>query len=85
VEVVLFKDLRSESYVRRCPVASADSCIGGQVAVIRRDSMPLGLGLRLRGTRALDALEQMKDQVIEEFASNEQERQVWRKEWPFGT
>jgi len=34
---------------------------------------------------ALDALEQMKDQVIEEFASNEQEREVWRKEWPFGT
>jgi hypothetical protein len=33
---------------------------------------------------ALDALEQMKDQVIEEFASNEQEREVWRKEWPFG-
>jgi hypothetical protein len=34
---------------------------------------------------ALDALEQMKDQVIEEFASNKQEREVWRKEWPFGT
>ncbi|PVH69760.1 hypothetical protein DL98DRAFT_438347 [Cadophora sp. DSE1049] len=34
---------------------------------------------------ALDALEQMKCQVIEEFASNEQEREVWRKEWPFGT
>lgn len=34
---------------------------------------------------ALDALEQMKDQVIEEFASNEQEKEVWRKEWPFGT
>ncbi len=34
---------------------------------------------------ALDALEQIKDQVIEEFASNEQEREVWRKEWPFGT
>ncbi|TVY45439.1 hypothetical protein LSUB1_G000321 [Lachnellula subtilissima] len=34
---------------------------------------------------ALDALEQMKDQVIEEFASNEQEREVWQKEWPFGT
>ena len=34
---------------------------------------------------ALDALEQMKVQVIEEFASNEQERDVWRKEWPFGT
>ena len=34
---------------------------------------------------ALDALEQMKEQVIDEFASNEQEREVWRKEWPFGT
>ncbi|KAL2063111.1 hypothetical protein VTL71DRAFT_6183 [Oculimacula yallundae] len=34
---------------------------------------------------ALDALEQIKDQVIEEFASNEQDREVWRKEWPFGT
>lgn len=33
---------------------------------------------------ALDALEQMKDQVIEEFATNEQDREVWRKEWPFG-
>lgn len=34
---------------------------------------------------ALDALEQIKDQVIGGFASNEQEREVWRKEWPFGT
>ena len=33
----------------------------------------------------LDALEQIKDQFIKEFASNEQEREVWRKEWPFGT
>ncbi len=34
---------------------------------------------------ALDALEQMKVQVIEEFACNEQERETWRREWPFGT
>ncbi|KAK0112105.1 hypothetical protein ONS96_001364 [Cadophora gregata f. sp. sojae] len=33
----------------------------------------------------LNALEQMKDQVMDEFASNEQEREVWRREWPFGT
>ncbi|KAI9732696.1 MAG: hypothetical protein M1818_007430 [Claussenomyces sp. TS43310] len=37
-----------------------------------------------RYEEALDALEQMKDQVIEEFASSEQEREVWLKEWPFG-
>jgi hypothetical protein len=34
---------------------------------------------------ALDALSQMKDQVIKKFASTEQEREVWRKMWPFGT
>ena len=34
---------------------------------------------------ALDALEQIKDQVIEEFASNEEEKEEWQKEWPFGT
>ncbi|KAJ8067350.1 hypothetical protein OCU04_004703 [Sclerotinia nivalis] len=34
---------------------------------------------------ALDALEQMKDQVIEEFARSEQEKEIWLKEWPFGT
>lgn len=33
----------------------------------------------------MDALAQMKDQVIEEFAGTEQEREVWRKMWPFGT
>lgn len=33
----------------------------------------------------LDALAQMKDQVIETFASTEQEREVWQKMWPFGT
>lgn len=32
----------------------------------------------------LDALEQIKVQVIEEIASNEEERGVWLKEWPFG-
>ena len=34
---------------------------------------------------ALDALEQMKGEAIEEFVSNDQEREVWRKEWSFGT
>lgn len=34
---------------------------------------------------ALDALAQMKDQVIEQFASTEQEKEVWLKEWPFGS
>ena len=34
---------------------------------------------------AIDALAQMKDQVIKNFASTEQEREVWRKMWPFGT
>lgn len=34
---------------------------------------------------ALDALEQLKGQVIEEFASSEQDKEVWLKEWPFGT
>ena len=33
----------------------------------------------------LDALAQMKDQVIKEFASDEHEREVWQKMWPFGT
>ena len=33
---------------------------------------------------ALDALEQMKEQAIRKSASTEQEREVWRKEWPFG-
>lgn len=33
----------------------------------------------------LDALAQIKDQVIEEFASTEQEREVWQNMWPFGT
>ncbi|KAF2496248.1 hypothetical protein BU16DRAFT_526753 [Lophium mytilinum] len=33
----------------------------------------------------LDALAQIKDQVIEEFAGSEQEREVWQKMWPFGT
>ncbi len=34
---------------------------------------------------ALDALDQMKEQVINEFAKNEEEREVWKKWWPFGT
>ncbi|KAI9679362.1 MAG: hypothetical protein M1817_005384 [Caeruleum heppii] len=33
---------------------------------------------------ALDALGQMRDQVIEEFANDEREREIWRAEWPFG-
>lgn len=34
---------------------------------------------------ALDALEQMKDQVIKESASSEQDKEVWLKGWPFGS
>lgn len=34
---------------------------------------------------ALDALAQMKDQVISLFASNSHEREVWEKAWTFGT
>ncbi|PSN59722.1 hypothetical protein BS50DRAFT_605045 [Corynespora cassiicola Philippines] len=33
----------------------------------------------------LDVLAQIKPQVIHEFASTEQEREVWEKVWPFGT
>ncbi|KAF2259616.1 APH-domain-containing protein [Lojkania enalia] len=33
----------------------------------------------------LDALAQMKDQVIKKFASTEQEKEIWQKMWPFGT
>lgn len=32
---------------------------------------------------ALDALAQMKEQIISTFASNSAEREVWEKEWPF--
>lgn len=37
-------------------------------------------------TEALDALGQMREreQVIEQLASDEQEREIWRAEWPFG-
>ncbi|KAH6678552.1 hypothetical protein B0J14DRAFT_625117 [Halenospora varia] len=34
---------------------------------------------------ALDALAQIKEQVIEEFAKDEGDKETWRKEWPFGT
>jgi hypothetical protein len=34
---------------------------------------------------ALDALQQMRDQVIEQYAMNEDEAEIWRKAWPFGT
>ena len=34
---------------------------------------------------ALDALGQMKEQVIDEFAKTEEEREVWNRLWPFGT
>jgi len=30
-----------------------------------------------------DALRQMKEQVIETFARDERERNIWQKEWPF--
>lgn len=32
----------------------------------------------------LNALAQMKDQVIEKFADTEHEREEWQKAWPFG-
>lgn len=35
-------------------------------------------------TEALDALGQMREQVIEQLANDEQEREIWRAEWPFG-
>ncbi|KAL3425182.1 hypothetical protein PVAG01_04463 [Phlyctema vagabunda] len=34
---------------------------------------------------ARDALDQMKEQVIEEFAKSEEERELWNLWWPFGT
>jgi hypothetical protein len=34
---------------------------------------------------ALDALAQMKEQVIEMYAKNEAEKEVWEKMWPFET
>lgn len=34
---------------------------------------------------ALDALRQMKEQVIDVFAKSEHERKVWEEVWPFGT
>jgi hypothetical protein len=34
---------------------------------------------------ALDALSQMKDQVISAFATSAAEREAWEKSWPFGT
>jgi hypothetical protein len=34
---------------------------------------------------ALDALAQMKDQVIDAFATNATDREAWEKAWPFGT
>ena len=36
-----------------------------------------------RYAESLNALDQMRDQVIEEYASDEQERKVWRPVWPF--
>ena len=34
---------------------------------------------------SLNALGQMKEQIIEQYANGEQDAAVWRKEWPFGT
>jgi hypothetical protein len=34
---------------------------------------------------ALDALAQVKEQVIDMYAKNDAEREVWEKLWPFGT
>lgn len=30
-------------------------------------------------------MRQMEEQVIEDFAKNEEERKVWEEVWPFGT
>jgi hypothetical protein len=38
-----------------------------------------------RYDESLNALEQMKEQIIEDYAKNEQEAEIWRKEWPFGS
>lgn len=38
-----------------------------------------------RYEESLNALEQMKEQVIKEYATNETEEAIWRKEWPFET
>ena len=35
--------------------------------------------------KALDALSQMKEQIISTFATNTSEREAWEKAWPFGT
>ncbi|KAL9079198.1 MAG: hypothetical protein Q9157_001907 [Trypethelium eluteriae] len=37
-----------------------------------------------RYREALDALRQMKSQVIKEFASTKQEEELWQTPWPFG-
>jgi hypothetical protein len=34
---------------------------------------------------ALRALTQVRDAIIREFATNEKEKDIWMKEWPFGT
>ena len=34
---------------------------------------------------ALDALTQMREQIISTFATNPKEKEVWEKEWPFET
>ena len=35
--------------------------------------------------KALDALNQIREQVISTFASNSKEKEIWKKEWPFET
>lgn len=44
-----------------------------------------GLVMSEQYDEALNALDQMKEQVIEEFATNQNEREEWEREWPFGT
>jgi len=34
---------------------------------------------------ALDALRQMKEQIVEEYAKTEEDREMWDRQWPFGT
>lgn len=42
-----------------------------------------GLGRVEHDEECHDALQQVKAQVIEEFAHGEHERRVWRKQWAF--
>ena len=36
-----------------------------------------------RYAEARDALQQVKEHIVEHFARNKRERKIWREEWPF--